>query len=103
MKSKGVEVKPIITIDGSHEVNMVYFDDVKVPKNNLIGDEGQGWNIAKFLLMHERTGIAGIAALKRELKSWSQLHLQFQATRFLTSLIIDAGTRITSSSICTNH
>jgi len=73
MKSKGVEVKPIITIDGSHEVNIVYFDDVKVPRNNLIGDEGQGWNIAKFLLRHERTGIAGIATLKRELKRLKEI------------------------------
>ena len=73
MKSKGVEVKPIITIDGAHEVNMVYFDNVEVPITNLIGEEGQGWNIAKFLLMHERTGIAGIAALKRELKRLKEI------------------------------
>ena len=73
MKSKGVEVRPIITIDGAHEVNMVYFDDVEVPTANLIGEEGQGWNIAKFLLMHERTGIAGIAALKRELKRLKEI------------------------------
>jgi alkylation response protein AidB-like acyl-CoA dehydrogenase len=73
MKSKGVEVKPIITIDGAHEVNMVYFDNVEVPTTNLIGEEGQGWNIAKFLLMHERTGIAGIAALKRELKRLKEI------------------------------
>ena len=67
MKTPGIEVKPIITIDGSHEVNMVYFDDVEVPCSNLVGEEGQGWNIAKFLLMHERSGIAGLSALKREL------------------------------------
>ena len=73
MKSQGVEVKPIITIDGAHEVNMVYFDNVEVPTTNLIGEEGQGWNIAKFLLMHERTGIAGIAALKRELKRLKEI------------------------------
>ena len=73
MESEGVEVKPIITIDGAHEVNMVYFDDVEVPASNLIGEEGQGWNIAKFLLMHERTGIAGIAALKRELKRLKEI------------------------------
>ena len=73
MKSKGIEVKPIITIDGAHEVNMIYFDDVEVPVNNLIGEEGEGWNIAKFLLMHERTGIAGIAALKRELKRLKEI------------------------------
>ena len=67
MKTPGIEVKPIITIDGSHEVNMVYFDNVEVPAENLVGEQGQGWNIAKFLLAHERSGIAGIAALKREL------------------------------------
>ncbi|SVE64284.1 uncharacterized protein METZ01_LOCUS517138, partial [marine metagenome] len=49
MKTPGIEVKPIITIDGSHEVNMVYFVDVVVPYENLVGEEGQGWNIAKFL------------------------------------------------------
>ena len=73
MKSSGVQINPIITIDGSHEVNMVYFDNVEVPSKNLIGEEGQGWNIAKFLLMHERTGIAGIAALKRELKRLKEI------------------------------
>ena len=73
MKSPGIEVKPIITIDGSHEVNMVYFDNVEVPQENLIGEEGQGWNIAKFLLAHERSGIAGIAALKRELNRLKEL------------------------------
>ena len=73
MKSPGVEVKPIITMDGSHEVNIVYFDNVEVPSENLIGEEGQGWNIAKFLLRHERTGIAGIAALKRELKRLKEI------------------------------
>ena len=73
MKTPGIEVKPIITIDGSHEVNMVYFDNVEVPSENLVGEEGQGWNIAKFLLAHERSGIAGIAALKRELAKLKDL------------------------------
>ena len=73
MKTPGIEVKPIITIDGSHEVNMVFFDNVEVPQENLIGEEGQGWNIAKFLLAHERSGIAGIAALKRELNRLKEL------------------------------
>ena len=73
MKTPGIEVKPIITIDGSHEVNMVYFDNVEVPVENLVGEEGQGWNIAKFLLAHERSGIAGIAALKRELGKLKEL------------------------------
>jgi alkylation response protein AidB-like acyl-CoA dehydrogenase len=52
---------------------MVYFDNVEVPKENLIGEEGQGWDIAKFLLMHERIGITGIAALKRELKRLKEI------------------------------
>ena len=73
MNSDGIEVKPIITIDGSHEVNTVFFDNVKVPTENLVGEEGQGWNIAKFLLMHERTGIAGLAAIKRELNRIKEL------------------------------
>jgi len=73
METSGIELKPIITMDGSHEVNMVYFDNVEVPKENLIGEEGQGWDIAKFLLMHERIGITGIAALKRELKRLKEI------------------------------
>ena len=78
MNSPGVEVKPIITIDQSHEVNMVYFDNVEVPCINLVGQEGEGWNIAKFLLMHERTGIAGLAALKRELVRIKELSSTIQ-------------------------
>jgi alkylation response protein AidB-like acyl-CoA dehydrogenase len=73
MKSAGIEVKPIITVDGSHEVNMVFFDNVTVPCENLVGEEGQGWNIAKFLLAHERSGIAGISSLKRELSRLREL------------------------------
>ena len=91
MKSKGIEVKPIITIDGAHEVNMIYFDDVEVPVNNLIGEEGEGWNIAKFLLMHERTGIAGIAALKRELKRLKEISSDLIVGE--TSLLDDANFR----------
>ena len=73
MKTPGVEVKPIITIDGSHEVNMVYLDNVEVPAENLIGEEGAGWSIAKFLLAHERTGIGGIPHLKREIRRLRQI------------------------------
>ena len=73
MKTPGVEVKPIITIDGSHEVNMVYLDNVEVPAENLIGEEGAGWSIAKFLLAHERTGIGGIPHLKREIRRLRQM------------------------------
>ena len=68
MRAEGVEVQPIITIDGSHEVNSVFFTDVKVPAENLIGEEGKGWTYAKVLLQHERTGIAGVPQSKRALR-----------------------------------
>jgi len=61
MKTPGVSVNPIITIEGSHEVNEVHFEDVQVPVENLIGEEGKGWTYGKVLLQHERTNIAGVA------------------------------------------
>jgi alkylation response protein AidB-like acyl-CoA dehydrogenase len=67
MHSPGVTVRPIITLEGEHEVNEVWFENVKVPAENLVGEEGRGWTYAKFLLSHERTGIAGVGASKREL------------------------------------
>ncbi len=67
MKTPGITVRPIITLDGAHEVNEVWFEDVKVPVANRIGEENKGWTYAKFLLGHERTNIAGIGASKREL------------------------------------
>ncbi|MCB1693310.1 MAG: acyl-CoA dehydrogenase family protein [Pseudomonadales bacterium] len=60
MDSPGVEVRPIITLGGSHTVNEVYLTDVKVPVENRVGEEGKGWTYAKGLLAHERTGLAGI-------------------------------------------
>jgi alkylation response protein AidB-like acyl-CoA dehydrogenase len=60
MKTPGIEVRPIILLDGEHEVNEVFFTDVRVPAENLVGEENQGWSIAKFLLTHERTNIAGV-------------------------------------------
>lgn len=60
MKTPGVTVRPIITIDGSHEVNDVFLEDVRVPVENLIGEENKGWTYAKFLLGNERTSMAGI-------------------------------------------
>ncbi len=68
MKSKGVTVRPIIMLDGEHEVNEVFFDNVEVPAENLIGEENKGWTYAKFLLAHERTGIADVNRAKRELE-----------------------------------
>jgi alkylation response protein AidB-like acyl-CoA dehydrogenase len=67
MKSPGITVRPIILLDGGHEVNEVWFEDVHVPIDNRIGEENRGWTYAKFLLGHERTNIAGIGIAKREL------------------------------------
>src|SRR3546814_5361440 len=58
MASPGVSVRPIITLDGAHEVNDVFFDDVRVPVANRIGEEDRGWTYAKFLLGNERTSMA---------------------------------------------
>src|SRR6201992_4240083 len=68
MKSPGVTVRPIITIDGSHEVNDVFLEDVRVPVENLIGEENKGWTYAKFLLGNERTSMAGIGRSTRYLE-----------------------------------
>ncbi|WP_176599186.1 MULTISPECIES: acyl-CoA dehydrogenase family protein [Sphingobium] len=58
MDSPGIEVRPIVTIDGQHHTNQLFLDNVRVPVENLVGGEGQGWTIAKFLLSHERVAIA---------------------------------------------
>ena len=68
MKSPGVTVRPIVLLDGEAEVNEVFFDNVKVPANNLIGEENKGWTYAKHLLSHERTNIADVNRAKRELE-----------------------------------
>jgi alkylation response protein AidB-like acyl-CoA dehydrogenase len=68
MKSPGITVRPIITLDGAHEVNEVWFDNVEVPAENLVGQENQGWTYAKYLLSHERTNIADVNRAKRELE-----------------------------------
>ena len=68
MKSPGITVRPIITLDGAHEVNEVWFDNVEVPVENLVGQENQGWTYAKYLLSHERTNIADVNRAKRELE-----------------------------------
>jgi alkylation response protein AidB-like acyl-CoA dehydrogenase len=68
MKSKGVTVRPIVLLDGEAEVNEVWFDNVEVPLENLIGEENKGWTYAKHLLSHERTNIADVNRAKRELE-----------------------------------
>ncbi len=67
MKSPGITVRPIHMLDEEHEVNEVFFDNVKVPLENLVGEENRGWTYAKYLLGHERTGIAVIGRYKLEL------------------------------------
>ena len=64
MKTPGVSVRPIKLIDGGHEVNEVFFSDVRVPADQLVGEENMGWSYAKFLLGNERTGIAGVGRTK---------------------------------------
>ncbi len=68
MKSPGITVRPIITLDGEHEVNEVWFDNVEVPADQLVGEENKGWTYAKYLLAHERTNIADVNRGKRELE-----------------------------------
>lgn len=67
MKTPGITVRPIIMLDEDHEVNEVFFDNVRVPVANLIGQENKGWTYAKYLLGHERTNIAAVGRAKREL------------------------------------
>jgi hypothetical protein len=67
MKSPGVSIKPIILLDGVHEVNEIHFENVEVPVENLVGEEGKGWTYGKVLLQHERANIAGVA------RSWYRL------------------------------
>jgi alkylation response protein AidB-like acyl-CoA dehydrogenase len=68
MATPGITVRPIIMIDGGHEINEVWFENVKVPVGNRVGEENKGWTYAKFLLGHERTGIAGVGRSKAALK-----------------------------------
>jgi alkylation response protein AidB-like acyl-CoA dehydrogenase len=67
MHTPGITVRPIIMLDEDHEVNEVFFDNVRVPIENLVGQENKGWTYAKYLLGHERTGIAAVGRSKREL------------------------------------
>jgi alkylation response protein AidB-like acyl-CoA dehydrogenase len=67
MKTPGITVRPLILMDGGHEVNEVFFDDVKVPAENLVHEEGKGWTVAKYLLGHERMNTGRIGESKRQL------------------------------------
>jgi alkylation response protein AidB-like acyl-CoA dehydrogenase len=67
MKTPGISVKPIVTMDGGAEINEVFLDNVRVPAKNLVGPENQGWTVAKYLLGHERTNVADIGRAKHQL------------------------------------
>ena len=73
MKTPGITVRPIITLEGRHEVNEVFFDSVRVPVENLVGEENRGWDYAKFLLANERTGIARIGLTKERIQRIKRL------------------------------
>jgi hypothetical protein len=73
MKSPGITVKPIIVLDGAREVNEVFFDDVQVPAENLIGEENKGWTYAKFLLVNERASLANAARSKAALAKLKEM------------------------------
>ncbi len=73
MKTPGITVRPLILLDEGHEVNEVFFDDVKVPVENLVFKENQGWTVAKYLLGHERLNTGRIGQSKRELAKLKQI------------------------------
>jgi pimeloyl-CoA dehydrogenase large subunit len=79
MQTPGITVRPIITLEGRHEVNEVFFDNVKVPVENLVGEENKGWDYAKFLLANERTGIARIGLSKERLARIKRLAREMPA------------------------
>ncbi|MVW70127.1 acyl-CoA dehydrogenase family protein [Bordetella sp. 15P40C-2] len=78
MHSPGVTVRPIRTLDGGHDVNEVWLEDVRVPVANLVGEAGHGWTYAKYLLGHERTGIAGLGHCYRELGVVKDMAMRLQ-------------------------
>ncbi|RMC37780.1 acyl-CoA dehydrogenase family protein [Paracoccus alkanivorans] len=76
LDTKGVEMRPIRLIEGGHEVNEVFFTDARVPVANLVGEENQGWTIAKYLLTHERTNIAGTGFSMKDMERFHRLSRQ---------------------------
>ncbi|MGY9055212.1 MAG: acyl-CoA dehydrogenase family protein [Alphaproteobacteria bacterium] len=79
MDSPGLEVRPLIKLDGRHKFNQEFFTDVRVPQTNRVGDEGQGWSIAKYLLGHERSSGAGVAGARMMLDLLKKVALDQQA------------------------
>lgn len=73
MKTPGITVRPIITFDGYHEINETWFENVRVPVENLVGEEGRGWTYAKYLLEKERLNFGGMGFCKREVARLKRL------------------------------
>jgi alkylation response protein AidB-like acyl-CoA dehydrogenase len=102
MKTPGITVRPILTIDGQHHTNEVFFDDVRVPAENLVGVEGDGWRIAKFLLGNERVAIADTGPKLRLLARLSAMNAALQADADAAPLVkaqaaarlVDLGVRL---------
>src|SRR3954468_7830824 len=82
MKTPGITIRPLILMDGAHEVNEVFFDDVKVPVENLVHQEGKGWTVAKYLLGYERMNTGRIGASKRELEKLKDFARNISDIRF---------------------
>lgn len=80
MATPGIEMRPIRTIDGGHEINEVFLTDVRVPVSNLVGVENEGWTYAKYLLTYERTGIAMVGASKKKLARLKELFAEKSRT-----------------------
>lgn len=89
LDTPGVEMRPIRLIDGGHEVNEVFFTDARIPVDNLVGEENQGWTLAKYLLTHERTNIAGVGYAIRDLERY----------RVLSSQLVRDGVRLADDPI----
>jgi alkylation response protein AidB-like acyl-CoA dehydrogenase len=92
MKTPGITVRPLILMDGAHEVNEVFFDDVKVPADNLVHEEGKGWTVAKYLLGYERMNTGRIGESKRQLaklKEFSATHADMRFRDRLSRLEIE--------------
>jgi alkylation response protein AidB-like acyl-CoA dehydrogenase len=82
MKTPGITIRPLILMDGAHEVNEVFFDDVKVPVENRVHEEGKGWTVAKYLLGYERMNTGRIGASKRELEKVKEFSKDIADVRF---------------------
>jgi len=91
MRTPGITVRPIETIDGGHDANEVFFDDVRVPLENVVGEEGRGWDVAKHLLGSERSGIARIGLSKERLLQLRELERRLAADGTLAE---DEGRRL---------